>query len=607
MYLKTPLKKALKYAFSRVVFKTAIDGLRNPMLPGFTEDVPTKIMASTEKEIIMSDIEIARNATMKPISEVAEKLDIPESAIISYGKTKAKIDPEYLSTLGDRPDGKLILVTAITPTPAGEGKTTTSVGLTDALNKIGKKSIVCLREPSLGPCFGMKGGAAGGGYAQVVPMEDINLHFTGDFHAIGAAHNLLSALLDNHIHWGNSLEIDARRVQWKRVIDMNDRALRNIACGLGGPGNGFPRQDGYDITVASEIMAIFCLANDLDDLKARLEKIVVAYTRDHQPILASEIKGIGAMAVLLKDALSPNLVQTLENNPAIIHGGPFANIAHGCNSVIATKAGLKMADYVVTEAGFGADLGAEKFFNIKCRSAGLNPDAAVIVATVRALKMHGNVAKNDLGEENVEALKEGCSNLVRHIENVKSFGVPVVVAINRFVTDTDAEVAMIEKVAKANGVKAIGCTHWSDGGAGTEALAHEVVELVDGGHANFAPLYPDEMPIWDKVKTIATRLYRADDIIADQKIRDQIQSLQDSGYGHFPVCIAKSQYSFSTDPNLKGAPDNHVMAIREVRLSAGAGFIVVVCGDIMTMPGLPRVPAANNIDVDHNGEVVGLF
>ena len=607
MYLKTPLKKALKYAFSRVVFKTAIDGLRNPMLAGFTEDVPTKIMASTEKEIIMSDIEIARNATMKPISEVAEKLDIPESAIISYGKTKAKIDPEYLSTLGDRPDGKLILVTAITPTPAGEGKTTTSVGLTDALNKIGKKSIVCLREPSLGPCFGMKGGAAGGGYAQVVPMEDINLHFTGDFHAIGAAHNLLSALLDNHIHWGNSLEIDARRVQWKRVIDMNDRALRNIACGLGGPGNGFPRQDGYDITVASEIMAIFCLANDLDDLKARLEKIVVAYTRDHQPILASEIKGIGAMAVLLKDAMSPNLVQTLENNPAIIHGGPFANIAHGCNSVIATKAGLKMADYVVTEAGFGADLGAEKFFNIKCRSAGLNPDAAVIVATVRALKMHGNVAKNDLGEENVEALKEGCSNLVRHIENVKSFGVPVVVAINRFVTDTDAEVAMIEKVAKANGVKAIGCTHWSDGGAGTEALAHEVVELVDGGHANFAPLYPDEMPIWDKVKTIATRLYRADDIIADQKIRDQIQSLQDSGYGHFPVCIAKSQYSFSTDPNLKGAPDNHVMAIREVRLSAGAGFIVVVCGDIMTMPGLPRVPAANNIDVDHNGEVVGLF
>ena len=555
----------------------------------------------------MSDIDIARKATMKPINEVAEKLQIPESAIIAYGKTKAKIDPEYLTTLSDRPDGKLILVTAITPTPAGEGKTTTSVGLTDGLSRIGKKSIVCLREPSLGPCFGMKGGAAGGGYAQVVPMEDINLHFTGDFHAIGAAHNLLSALLDNHIHWGNSLEIDARRVQWKRVIDMNDRALRNITAGLGGPGNGFPRQDGYDITVASEIMAIFCLSNDLEDLKARLNKIVVAYTRDNKPILASEIRGIGAMAVLLKDALAPNLVQTLENNPAIIHGGPFANIAHGCNSVIATKAGLKMADYVVTEAGFGADLGAEKFFNIKCRSAGLNPDAAVIVATVRALKMHGGVAKDELSIENVEAANEGCSNLVRHIENVKSFGVPVVVAINRFITDTDAEIAIIKKVAEANGVKAIECTHWSDGGAGTEELAHEVVALVDDGHANFAPLYADEMPIWDKVRTIATRLYRADDIIADKKIRDQIQNLQDSGYGHFPVCIAKSQYSFSTDPNLKGAPDNHVMAIREVRLSAGAGFIVVVCGDIMTMPGLPRVPAANNIDINASGEVVGLF
>ena len=555
----------------------------------------------------MSDIDIARKATMKPINEVAEKLQIPESAIIAYGKTKAKIDPEYLTTLSDRPDGKLILVTAITPTPAGEGKTTTSVGLTDGLSRIGKKSIVCLREPSLGPCFGMKGGAAGGGYAQVVPMEDINLHFTGDFHAIGAAHNLLSALLDNHIHWGNSLEIDARRVQWKRVIDMNDRALRNITVGLGGPGNGFPRQDGYDITVASEIMAIFCLSNDLEDLKARLNKIVVAYTRDNKPILASEIKGIGAMAVLLKDALAPNLVQTLENNPAIIHGGPFANIAHGCNSVIATKAGLKMADYVVTEAGFGADLGAEKFFNIKCRSAGLNPDAAVIVATVRALKMHGGVAKDELSIENVEAANEGCSNLVRHIENVKSFGVPVVVAINRFITDTDAEIAIIKKVAEANGVKAIECTHWSDGGAGTEELAHEVVALVDDGHANFAPLYADEMPIWDKVRTIATRLYRADDIIADKKIRDQIQNLQDSGYGHFPVCIAKSQYSFSTDPNLKGAPDNHVMAIREVRLSAGAGFIVVVCGDIMTMPGLPRIPAANNIDINASGEVVGLF
>ena len=487
-----------------VVFGTPIDGLRNPVKRLFNQDVALKILASLIKgKHKMSDIEIARQAKMKPITEVAEKLNIPESAIIAFGNTKAKLDPDYLDSLADRPDGKLILVTAITPTPAGEGKTTTSVGLTDALNKIGKKSIVCLREPSLGPCFGMKGGAAGGGYAQVVPMEDINLHFTGDFHAISAAHNLLSALLDNHIHWGNNLEIDARRIQWKRVLDMNDRALRSINCGLGGPGNGFPRQDGYDITVASEIMAIFCLATDLDDLKNRLNKIVVAYTRDHQPILASQIEGIGAMAVLLKDALAPNLVQTLENNPAIIHGGPFANIAHGCNSVIATKAGLKMADYVVTEAGFGADLGAEKFFNIKCRTAGLSPDAAVIVATVRALKMHGNVAKDDLGEENVGAVQEGCSNLVRHIENVKSFGVPVVVAINRFVTDTDAEIAIIKQIAESNGVKAVDCTHWSNGGAGTEDLAREVVKLVDNGNANFAPLYPDEMPLWDKVKTIA--------------------------------------------------------------------------------------------------------
>jgi formate--tetrahydrofolate ligase len=567
----------------------------------------TKISRTLEGIIVMSDIKIARSATMEPINDIAAKLDIPESAVIAYGKTKAKIDPDYLSTLKDRPDGKLILVTAITPTPAGEGKTTTSVGLTDGLRRIGKKSIVCLREPSLGPCFGMKGGAAGGGYAQVVPMEDINLHFTGDFHAIGAAHNLLSALIDNHIHWGNALEIDVRRMQWKRVIDMNDRALRNITCALGGPGNGFPRQDGYDITVASEIMAIFCLATDLDDLKARLEKIVVAYTRDQKPILASQIEGIGAMAVLLKDAVAPNLVQTLENNPAIIHGGPFANIAHGCNSVIATKAGLKMADYVVTEAGFGADLGAEKFFDIKCRSAGLNPSAAVIVATVRALKMHGGVAKDDLGSENVAALEAGCSNLIRHIENVKSFGVPVVVAVNRFVTDTDAEVAMIQQVTESIGVKAVSCTHWSDGGAGTEELAQQVVSLVEADTANFSPLYADELPIWDKIKTIATELYRADDIIADQKIRDQIKQLQDNGYGHFPVCIAKSQYSFSTDPNLKGAPTGHVMAIREVRLSAGAGFIVVVCGDIMTMPGLPRVPAANHIDIDDSGEVIGLF
>ena len=555
----------------------------------------------------MSDIEIARNASTQPIAEIAVKLNIPDAALIPYGRTKAKIDPDHIASLSDKPDGKLILVTAITPTPAGEGKTTTSVGLTDGLNRIGKNALVCLREPSLGPCFGMKGGAAGGGYAQVVPMEDINLHFTGDFHAIGAAHNLLSALIDNHIHWGNSLEIDARRIAWKRVADMNDRALRSINCGLGGPGNGFPRQEGYDITVASEVMAIFCLATDLDDLKARLNKIVIGYTREHKPVHASEILGTGAMTVLLKDALAPNLVQTLENNPAIIHGGPFANIAHGCNSVIATKAGLKMADYVVTEAGFGADLGAEKFFDIKCRAADLKPNAAVIVATTRALKMHGGVSKEDLDREDLAALEDGCCNLVRHIENVKAFGVPVVVGINRFTSDTDAEIALIKEIALANGVKAIDCTHWANGGAGTEELAHEVVALVDSGHANFAPLYPDNMPIWDKIKTVATRLYRADDIIADKKIRDQIRNLQDSGYGHFPVCIAKTQYSFSTDPNLKGAPSNHVVAIREVRLSAGAGFIVVVCGDIMTMPGLPRVPAANSIDMDANGDVVGLF
>jgi len=555
----------------------------------------------------MSDIEIARNASTQPIAEIAAKLNIPDASLIPYGRTKAKIDPDHIASLSDKPDGKLILVTAITPTPAGEGKTTTSVGLADGLNRIGKNALVCLREPSLGPCFGMKGGAAGGGYAQVVPMEDINLHFTGDFHAIGAAHNLLSALIDNHIHWGNSLDIDARRIAWKRVADMNDRALRSINCGLGGPGNGFPRQEGYDITVASEVMAIFCLATDLDDLKARLNKIVIGYTREHKPVHASEILGTGAMTVLLKDALAPNLVQTLENNPAIIHGGPFANIAHGCNSVIATKAGLKMADYVVTEAGFGADLGAEKFFDIKCRAADLKPDAAVIVATTRALKMHGNVSKEDLDREDLAALEDGCCNLVRHIENVKAFGVPVVVGINRFTSDTDAEIALIKEIALANGVKAIDCNHWANGGAGTEELAHEVVALVDSGHANFAPLYPDNMPIWDKIKTVATRLYRADDIIADKKIRDQIRSLQDSGYGHFPVCIAKTQYSFSTDPNLKGAPSNHVVAIREVRLSAGAGFIVVVCGDIMTMPGLPRVPAANSIDMDGNGDVVGLF
>ena len=555
----------------------------------------------------MSDIEIARKARLLPISQIGEKLNIPEENLIRYGSNKAKVSNNHLESIAGNQNGKLILVTAITPTPAGEGKTTTSVGLNDGLNKLGKKSVVCLREPSLGPCFGMKGGAAGGGYAQVVPMEDINLHFTGDFHAIGAAHNLLSALIDNHIHWGNELGIDARRMQWKRVIDMNDRALRSITCGLGGPGNGFPRQDGYDITVASEVMAIFCLSNNLGDLKSRLEKIVIGYTRENKPIFASQIKGIGAMATLLRDALAPNLVQTLENNPAIIHGGPFANIAHGCNSVIATKSALKMADYVVTEAGFGADLGAEKFFNIKCRSAGISPDVAVIVATIRALKMHGGVDKDDLSKENVTAVSQGGNNLARHIENVKSFGVPVVVAINRFVTDTDAEIQSVKDIAIANGVKAIECTHWSDGGNGTIELAEEVVSLLSSGAASFAPLYPNEMGIWDKIKTVATRLYRADDVIADKKVRAQIRKFEEDGYGEFPICVAKTQYSFSTDPNLKGAPNNHVMAIREVRLSAGAGFIVVVCGDIMTMPGLPRVPAANNIDVNNIGEISGLF
>ena len=555
----------------------------------------------------MSDIEIARKARLLPISQIGEKLSIPEENLIRYGSNKAKISNNHLESIAGNQNGKLILVTAITPTPAGEGKTTTSVGLNDGLNKLGKKSVVCLREPSLGPCFGMKGGAAGGGYAQVVPMEDINLHFTGDFHAIGAAHNLLSALIDNHIHWGNELGIDVRRMQWKRVIDMNDRALRSITCGLGGPGNGFPRQDGYDITVASEVMAIFCLSNNLGDLKSRLEKIVIGYTQENKPIFASQIKGIGAMATLLRDALAPNLVQTLENNPAIIHGGPFANIAHGCNSVIATKSALKMADYVVTEAGFGADLGAEKFFNIKCRSAGISPDVAVIVATIRALKMHGGVDKDDLSKENVTAVSQGGNNLARHIENVKSFGVPVVVAINRFVTDTDAEIQSVKDIAIANGIKAIECTHWSDGGNGTIELAEEVVSLVSAGAASFAPLYPNEMGIWDKIKTVATRLYRADDVIADKKVRAQIRKFEEDGYGEFPICVAKTQYSFSTDPNLKGAPNNHVMAIREVRLSAGAGFIVVVCGDIMTMPGLPRVPAANNIDVNNIGEISGLF
>ena len=553
-----------------------------------------------------SDIEIAREASMQPIAEVGAKLDIPADQLLHFGPHKAKLNFDYIKTLQDKPDGKLILVTAITPTPAGEGKTTTSVGLGDGLNRIGKRTAVCLREPSLGPCFGMKGGAAGGGYAQVVPMEDINLHFTGDFHAIGIAHNLLSALIDNHIYWGNDLGFDSRRVAWRRVVDMNDRSLRQIVSSLGGVGNGFAREDGFDITVASEIMAIFCLSKDLDDLTSRIGEIVVGYTRDRKPIRANEIKAHGPMAVLLKDALAPNLVQTLENNPAFIHGGPFANIAHGCNSVIATRTALKLADYVVTEAGFGADLGAEKFFDIKCRKADLHPSAAVIVATVRALKMHGGVAKGDLGNENVEAVRAGCANLARHIRNVKSFGVPVVVAINQFINDTEAELAVIRKVVADHGVEAIIAHHWADGSAGTEELAKKVVELVDGGTAQFAPIYDDSLPLWEKVKKIATHLYGADDIIADDKVRKQFADLQ-KDYGHFPVCIAKTQYSFSTDPNLKGAPSGHVVPVREVRLSAGAGFVVVICGEIMTMPGLPRVPAANSIYLNEDGQIEGLF
>ena len=555
----------------------------------------------------MSDIEIAQAAAIKPIGDIAAKLDIPSDALMPYGHTKAKVDLNYIKTLADRPDGKLILVTAITPTPAGEGKTTTSVGLTDGLNRIGKKAMVCLREPSLGPCFGMKGGAAGGGYAQVIPMEDINLHFTGDFHAIGAANNLLSALLDNHIYWGNTAEIDSRRVAWRRVVDMNDRALRQIACGLGGPGNGYAREDGFDITVASEVMAIFCLARDLDDLTERLGKIVIGYTRDRKPVRAEAVMAPGPMAVLLKDALNPNLVQTLEHNPAFIHGGPFANIAHGCNSVIATTSALKLADYVVTEAGFGADLGAEKFFDIKCRQAGLKPDAVTLVATVRALKMHGGVGKDDLGSENVQAVKEGCSNLKRHIENVQSFGVPVVVAINRFSADTDAEMAAVREATAALGVKAIDATHWADGGAGTEELAREVAAVADAGTANFQPSYPADMPLLDKINAVASKIYRADGISVDQKTRSQIADLEAGGFGDLPICVAKTQYSFSTDPNAKGAPVGHTLPVREVRLSAGAGFVVVICGDIMTMPGLPREPAANRIRVNDRGVVEGLF
>ena len=554
-----------------------------------------------------TDIEIAREAKKKPIMEIGQKLGIPSEHLLPYGHDKAKVSQEFIKSLAGKKDGKLILVTAINPTPAGEGKTTTTVGLGDGLNRIGKKAVICIREASLGPNFGMKGGAAGGGMAQVVPMEEMNLHFTGDFHAITSAHNLLSAMIDNHIYWGNELKIDERRVVWRRVMDMNDRALRDIVVSLGGVSNGFPRQTGFDITVASEVMAILCLSNDLEDLQKRLGDIVVAYTRDKKAIYCRDIKADGAMTVLLKDAMQPNLVQTLENNPAFVHGGPFANIAHGCNSVIATKTALKLGEYVVTEAGFGADLGAEKFFDIKCRKAGLKPAAAVIVATVRAMKMNGGVAKADLGAENVEAVKKGCPNLGRHIANVKSFGVPVVVAINHFYSDTDAEVAAVKAYVAEQGAEAILCKHWANGSAGIEDLAKKVVALAEGGSANFAPLYPDEMPLFQKLQTIAKRIYHADDVIADKAIRDQLKAWEAAGYGNLPICVAKTQYSFTTDPTVRGAPTGHTVPVREVRLSAGAGFIVAICGEIMTMPGLPKVPSAEVIRLNDAGQVEGLF
>ena len=558
---------------------------------------------------IKSDIQIAREAKMQPIKDILAKINVPDesSAFSPMGRHIAKINLEYLDSLKSKKEGKLILVTAITPTPAGEGKTTTSVGLNDGLNKIGKKSIVCLREPSLGPSFGMKGGAAGGGYAQVVPMEQINLHFTGDFHAITSAHNLLSALIDNHIYWGNKLNIDVRRIVWKRVLDMNDRALRSININLGGVANGFPREDGFDITVASEIMAIFCLANNLEDLENRIGNITVAYTREKKPIYAKDLKAQGPMTVLLKEAIRPNITQTLENNPAIIHGGPFANIAHGCNSVIATKAGLKLADYVVTEAGFGADLGAEKFLDIKCRKSDLKPSCVVIVATIRALKMHGGVAKDDLKNENVEALKKGLVNLERHVENVKKFGLPVAIAVNHFIKDTDNEVKALVDFCNKLGIKASLCTHWANGGEGTKELASHVADLCEKKENKFKFLYESKTPLFKKIETIAKEIYRADEVIADTKIRDQLKSFEEAGYGELPICVAKTQYSFSTDPNLKGAPTGHSLPIREIRLSSGAEFIVVVCGAIMTMPGLPRVPAADSIKLNKKGEIEGLF
>ena len=554
-----------------------------------------------------SDIEIARDAQKRPIQEIGAKLGIGTDDLLPYGHDKAKVSQRLIDSVQDRADGKLILVTAINPTPAGEGKTTTTVGLGDGLNAIGRKAAICIREASLGPCFGMKGGAAGGGYAQVVPMEDMNLHFTGDFHAITSANNLLSAMIDNHIYWGNELDIDIRRIVWRRVMDMNDRALRQITASLGGVANGFPREAGFDITVASEVMAILCLARDLEDLQQRLGDIIVADRRDRSPVYCRDLKADGAMTVLLKDAMQPNLVQTLENNPAFVHGGPFANIAHGCNSVTATTTALKLADYVVTEAGFGADLGAEKFMNIKCRKAGIAPSVVVVVATVRAMKMNGGVAKADLGQENVAAVQKGCANLGRHIENVKSFGVPVVVAINHFVSDTEAEVQAVKDYVATQGSEAYLCKHWAEGSAGITELATRVAQIADADYANFAPLYPDDMGLFDKISTIAKRIYRADEVLADKKIRDQLHQWEEQGYGHLPICMAKTQYSFSTDPNLRGAPVGHSVPVREVRLSAGAGFVVVICGEIMTMPGLPRVPSAEAIMLNADGQIEGLF
>ena len=565
-------------------------------------------MPASQHQSPKSDIEISQSAKKRPIIDIAkEKLGIAPENLEPYGHYKAKVSMEYVKSLQGKKNGKLILVSAISPTPAGEGKTTTTVGLTDALNHIGKKAMLCLREPSLGPSFGMKGGAAGGGYAQVVPMEDINLHFTGDFHAITSAHNLLSALIDNHIYWGNALGIDSRRVVWRRVLDMNDRALREIVCSLGGVANGYPREAGFDITVASEVMAIFCLAKDLDDLKERLGNIIVAYTRDRKPIRARDLKAHGAMAALLKEAIAPNLVQTLEGTPAFIHGGPFANIAHGCNSVVATTTALKLADYVVTEAGFGADLGAEKFLDIKCRKAGLSPDCVVLVATIRALKMHGGVKKEDLKSENLKALEAGMANLQRHVENVKKFGLPAVVSINRFSADTDAEIALVKEKCKALGVEALMADHWAMGGAGAADVAKAVVKVIDEGKGKLKYLYPDDMPLFEKVRTVAKEIYRANDATADKAVKDQLKSWEEMGFGKLPVCMAKTQYSFSTNPDLKGAPVDHTIAVREVRLSAGAEFVVAICGEIMTMPGLPKVPAADSIDVNAQGQIVGLF